>query len=124
MARVIHRLHWFSFRDQMRRKPWSVLIVDALPNGHVGECCSRRREICLLASQTYTQIAETLGHELLHALCAHVANAQSERDRTDEEYVARVVEASFVPMLASLGAKLPPLPRGTVAMRARMRKAR
>lgn len=118
-----HRLHWFSVRDHMRRKPWSLVFVDALENGNWGLTCPKQREVRILASLTYRQILETLSHELVHVFCDHANEKQTERDRADEEYVAGLAEPSLLPMLISMGATIPPLPPGLVAMRRRLRKA-
>lgn len=115
------RLLWFEFCDHRRRlKPWRVFFVDRLPAGRPedegGTTDKIRREIELVASEPYDSILELLAHEMIHAMCPYRPN-ESRNDDSAEEYVAEYAETALVPILVSLGWKIPVLPEGFDALR-------
>lgn len=55
-------------------KHWGVYFVDRMPTDSadaVGVCNLEEREIYILATEPARAIAKILGHEILHAACAH-----------------------------------------------------
>jgi hypothetical protein len=117
---------WFEFRDHQRRaKPWRVWIVDEMPATHSdagGLCFRAKREIMIWARLTSRRMIEVVGHEFVHAACAHQSR-ESEADRGGEEHTCQQAEKAMVPIMASLGAVIPPLPEGWRSLRRRERKA-
>lgn len=114
------RLFWLPLRDHHHdREPWKVFLVDELdgvPEGSGGSTDPKTREIELLASHPYKRLVELLGHEIVHAVCDR-PDAPSFADVGGEEHVARYAEDSLMPIMFSIGARLPPLPTGFASLR-------
>lgn len=123
----MRRLAWFETRDHQRRKrPWRWVFVDQMPPGHEkagGLTILKTREVLILCTLGTRRIAEIVGHELIHVMCGHEPR-ESPLDRESEEQTAVLAEPSLVPLMASLGARLPPFPDGFDAFRKAARKAK
>lgn len=118
------RLFWFSFRGRpTRRSPrgrkWRVFLVDDAGPRTDGWSNLRKREILVLARER-ARIVEVTAHELTHAMIDRFV--ASEREHRAEERIARRVESSFWPVVASLGATFPPFPKGYRQLRASARR--
>lgn len=109
----------------MRGRPhWRASFVDVMPDGYghaVGLCDREAREILVLATVPKNEIAAIVAHEIHHACCAHRTNPTDE-ESAEEERSALLVERALLPIMASLGAKLPPFPEGFDAFRRAVRK--
>lgn len=121
------RLAWFDVQDhRRRRRPWRWFFIDQMPSEHAeagGLCVGKRREVWVLVTLPLKRIAEIVGHELVHVMCDHQTH-ESIADSAGEERVAQLAEASLLPIMASLGVKLPPFPDGFDAFRRAARKKR
>lgn len=114
------RLAWFQFQDHQRcKKPWQVLLVDEMPERHKGAgglCVFRAREVLILCTLAPKRIMELIGHEIGHAACGH-RRTETALERAAEEQIVQWLEPSLMPIMASLGAQIPPLPEGFDAFR-------
>ena len=111
------RLLWFAFDTRARRKrPWRVFIVDTIGAEKGGEVDPQKREIHIAADLTAARMAEIVAHELVHVMCYPTDPGAAELHQQSldamEEYVAQRVEETFWPVVAALGAHLPPFPPG------------
>lgn len=111
------KLFWFAFQDHhRRRKPWGVFFVDKLEDQNGGLCFRPKREVYILAALSPRRIMELVGHELVHAACTD-GKCQTDLESEGEEYTAVSAEAAMVPIIASLGGVIPPLPEGFAAFK-------
>jgi hypothetical protein len=123
MARA-RRLRWFTL-DASDDEPWTVYLVDSITED--GEDCLGltryvEREILVAAWQPFEELCYTTIHELLHAWSGE--DPDDEVARLAEERFIRRAEAAAFHGLVQMGLRLPDLPRGFDAMRARAIAAR
>ena len=118
MRRPPKRLAWFHVGDD--EDGWRVFLVERIMHEGaelVGVCHYDTHTIEVDAWQSYDEICHTMLHELLHAWsgedpCDEVARLAEER------FICRCERAAF-DGLVTMGLRVPDLPRGFDALRAR-----
>jgi hypothetical protein len=112
------RLRWFVLGDG--EDAWTVYLVDRVNEDGL-ECVGVTRyethTIDVVAWQSYDEILHTTLHELLHAWSGEDPDDEVAR-LAEERFIRRCERAAF-DGLTSMGMRLPDLPRGFDALRAR-----
>jgi hypothetical protein len=126
MARA-KRLLWFDL-PMHREPPWPVYIVEEIPGDLVGLADYGERCILIAAWQPKREIGETMIHEALHAFggehpTTNDDHAEASLSAAEEHFILRAEKRAHY-SLRKMGLRLPDLPRGFDAMRARALAAR